>query len=170
MAQFYVSVVGSTIFRGPRELKGFVSVELAPGERRSVTVLLRRADLAYWDIRRDGWTVEGGDYMVSVGASSRDIRATATVAVDGDEVAIPLTVDSTIGELLDNPITAPLIRSALDTAFGAVVAQAVGGGDVVKMISPSTLRSVLGLLGEAIDPGQLERVMAAANAEGASTP
>ena len=62
------------------------------------------SDLAYWDTRVDRWVVEGGAYAVEVGASSRDIRATVSVDVEGDAVRVPLTMDSSIGELMAHPV------------------------------------------------------------------
>ena len=72
--------------RPERELKAFASVALEAGESREVVLTVRRKDLAYWDIRTDSWVVEGGDYVVDVAASSRDIRSSATVTVEGDAV------------------------------------------------------------------------------------
>ena len=95
--QVYTSLPGSAVQRPVRELKGFVSVALAAGESREVAVAVRRADLAYWDIRLDGWVVEGGEYAVEVGASSRDIRSSASaprgcaVTAGGAAVPTPIT-------------------------------------------------------------------------------
>lgn len=125
-------------------------------------MLLGRDDLAYWDTRSGTWTLEGGDYTVEVGASSRDIRQTGTVTVEGDFVYTELTMHSTIGELLANPLTAPVIKHALTAAFGEADNAAVGG-NVVQMISPSPLNSVIELLGDALDAGEFSQLIDAAN-------
>lgn len=62
VVQVYTSLPGSPVQRPQRELKTFASVALEAGETRSVTVTVRRKDLAYWDIRADRWVVEGGSY------------------------------------------------------------------------------------------------------------
>lgn len=161
--QFYVSVPDSKIFRALRELKGFASVELAPGESVTTSVLLRRSDLAYWDIRGGGqWTLEDGEYLVSVGASSRDIRAVGSVNLTGDTVAVELSLHSTIGELLANPLTGPFMANALTAAFGSGDNPAVGG-NVVKMISPSPLHSVMGLLESVFNKEEFEQLLVEAN-------
>ena len=49
-------------------------------------MVIRRDDLAYWDVRVDRWVVEGGPYLVEVGASSRDLRGGTTIEVAGDRV------------------------------------------------------------------------------------
>lgn len=87
VVQAYVGLDGSGVERAPRELKAFASVQIPAGERREVTLRLRRADLAYWDVRVGRPVVEGGTYRVEVGASSRDIRSSVEVQVDGDAVA-----------------------------------------------------------------------------------
>lgn len=166
--QFYVSVPNSEVARAPKELKGFASVELDAGESVTVSVLLRREDLTYWDIRGATWTLEGGLYVVSVGASSRDLRGESTVDVTGDRVAVNLTLHSTIGELLANPVTTRAMSEALTNAFGGGQNAAVGG-DVVKMISPSPLVSVIGLLG-AFDVPEFELLLLAANTAEAPAP
>ncbi|KAA9105885.1 glycoside hydrolase family 3 C-terminal domain-containing protein [Microbacterium rhizomatis] len=163
VAQFYVAVPGSEVTRPVHELKGFATIALKPAQSEDVTVLLRRDDLAYWDTRGETWTLESGDYVVSVGASSRDIRETAIATVVGDVVHVELTMHSTIGELLANPFTKTAIEAALSSAFGAADNPAVGG-NVVQMISPSPLHSVVGLLGEAFDAAEFDELLDAANA------
>ena len=96
-------------------LAGFAPVDLAPGESQEVTITVRRADLAYWDRRVDRFVVEGGSYTVSVGASSRDLRLTGQVTVAGDGLRIPLTLNSTIMEVLADPVAGPLVEEAFAT-------------------------------------------------------
>ncbi|TCN55984.1 beta-glucosidase [Rhodococcus sp. SMB37] len=122
VVQVYLGVPDSSVTRAPRELKGFAKVRLDAGESRQVAVPVRRADLAYWDTRVDTWVVEGGVYRVEIGASSRDIRATCTVDIDGDEVSIPLTLESSIGEILANPAAAEVLSKIFATADGAAPA------------------------------------------------
>ena len=74
IVQLYTALAGSRVARAPRELKAFGKVFVPAGESREVELRVSRDDLAYWDIRVDRWVVEGGEYSVEVGASSRDIR------------------------------------------------------------------------------------------------
>jgi beta-glucosidase len=113
IVQVYAGLPGSAVSRPPRELKGFAAVDLSPGESRGVTVLLRRDDLAYWDRRAGRFVVEGGSYQVSAGASSRDLRATGRVDVAGDALRIPLTLNSTLAEVLADPDAGPRLTAAL---------------------------------------------------------
>ncbi|MCR1004842.1 MAG: glycoside hydrolase family 3 C-terminal domain-containing protein, partial [Stenotrophomonas maltophilia] len=59
-----------------QELRGFQRVQLAPGERRTVTFILEAAQaLRHYDEARAAYAVQPGAYEVRVGASSADIRA-----------------------------------------------------------------------------------------------
>ena len=107
VVQVYTGLAGSSVQRAPRSLAGFASVELAAGESREVEVRVRRDDLAYWDVRVDRRVVEGGELSVEVGASSRDIRLTGTVAIDGDAVRLPLSMESSIADVMADPIAGP---------------------------------------------------------------
>ena len=125
VVQLYVGLPGSSVERAPRELKGFDNVWLEAGESRAVEVAVRRADLAYWDVRVDRWVVEGGEYEIAVGASSRDLRACATVTVAGDALAVPLTLESTLAEVMAHPSTDPALADLLGQVYGG----AGSGGD-----------------------------------------
>lgn len=66
-----------TVVRPVKELKGFQRVALEPGESREVTFRLTEADLAFYTADMS-FSAEPGRFLVMVGASSDDIRATAT--------------------------------------------------------------------------------------------
>ncbi|MBK0331010.1 glycoside hydrolase family 3 C-terminal domain-containing protein [Brachybacterium sp. MASK1Z-5] len=95
IVQAYVSVPGSRVTRAPRELKGFAEVELAPGESRRVGISVPAEDLQYWSPAAGSWVVESGTYRVEVGASSRDLGASADVEIAGDEPRPVMTMTST---------------------------------------------------------------------------
>ncbi|KAJ9121286.1 hypothetical protein QFC24_004622 [Naganishia onofrii] len=71
--QVYIHVPQSSLPRAVKELKGFVKVELQPGQKESVSVKLDRNALKYWDERRDWWIAEVGEFEVLVGPSSVDL-------------------------------------------------------------------------------------------------
>lgn len=113
VVQVYVGDPESVVLRPERELKGFVKVSLEPGESREVEVVLDARDLSYWHPTLRAWTLEGGEFLVSVGASSRDLRATVSVDVTAPPLAAPLSDDSTFGEWLDHPVGGELLRAEL---------------------------------------------------------
>ena len=132
VAQFYVGLPGSRVARPPRALAGFAAVNLEPGEQACVEVRLDRADLAYWDVRVDDWTLEGGEYRVEVGASSRDIRLSSTVAFPGETVDQPLTLHSSLAEVAADP---EVLGRLLALFAGDVPATAGDGGAMAAMMA-----------------------------------
>jgi len=128
VVQAYTSLPSSRVQRPPRELKAFQSVSLEPGESTTVSLVVRRSDLAYWDVRVNGWVVEGGRYVIEIGASSRDLRTSTHVDVDGDAVAFPISMESSFEEVLADPLVGPELQAAVDAQFG-------GQEDVVKLLA-----------------------------------
>ncbi|KUJ21483.1 beta-glucosidase D [Mollisia scopiformis] len=64
-----------------RQLRGFEKTLITSGSSATVTFNVRRRDISMWDVQAQDWAVVGGDYVFSVGASSRDLRVSQTVTV-----------------------------------------------------------------------------------------
>ncbi|EFY97562.1 beta glucosidase (glycoside hydrolase family 3) [Metarhizium robertsii] len=79
VAQLYLGIPGAP----PKQLRGFEKTRLAPGQSATVEFSLTRRDLSEWQVARQRWVVQRGEYGVFVGASSRDIRSTASIVVPG---------------------------------------------------------------------------------------
>ena len=165
VVQVYTSLPGSAVVRAPRELKGFGKIVLAAGESREVEVHVRRDDLAYWDARVDAWVVEGGTYVVEVGASSRDIRATASVEVDGDGARVPLTMDSSIGELMAHPVASQIMHQAMAAGGDATTAALMADPSLFKMMESFPIGRLASFPGSAFGREQVEQLLAASNAD-----
>lgn len=164
VVQVYVALPGSAVTRPVRELKGFANVAIAAGATESVVIEIPADDLAYYDTDLVGWIVEGGDYVVSVGASSRDLRGTATVTLAGDGKAVPLSVESTLGEWLSHPVGAQVLGAALAQTGDAAVAGMLADPGLRRMAEGIPLIRAIGFSGNAVSPEQLDQLVAAANA------
>ncbi|MCY4340971.1 MAG: beta-glucosidase [Gammaproteobacteria bacterium] len=79
VAQVYISAPSSDGFEKPsEELRAFAKTRLlSPGESQVLSFRLTLRDLASFDATRDAWVADSGTYVLKVGASSRDIRASA---------------------------------------------------------------------------------------------
>ena len=86
VVQLYIVPPQNGIHRPVRELKGFVRVELEPGESRQVAFTLDERSFAVW---ADGWKVPGGSYEVQIAASSQDIRLCDFMEVKGETLKVP---------------------------------------------------------------------------------
>jgi beta-glucosidase len=78
VVQLYVRDKQARLQRPEKELKAFAKVHLEPGESKTLTLSIAREALAYYDDSTHKWIAEAGEFDVLVGASSQDIRGTAT--------------------------------------------------------------------------------------------
>ena len=105
VVQLYVAPESARLARPPKELKAFAKVRLAPGESRTVELVLDDRAFAYWDPgepdgdvvaarlgdrlgaqkraerRAPGWQVDPGTYALLVGRSAGDLPARLTVEI-----------------------------------------------------------------------------------------
>ena len=86
VVQLYTHQQRSRVKLPVRQLRGFDKVRLAPGSSATVTFTLNAADLSFWDVTRGRMVVEEARHTVMVGASSADIRRTATLDVRGEQI------------------------------------------------------------------------------------
>ncbi len=83
VAQVYVQAPAGKLEKPALELKAFAKTrELQPGESQTLTMTIPVRDLASFDEAGSQWLTEAGTYTFHIGASSRDIKATATVKVN----------------------------------------------------------------------------------------
>ena len=102
VVQLYVRDVQSTFARPEKELKAFEKVELKPNETKTITFKLDREAFWYFDIIKNTWSTEPGDFEILVGASSRDIRLNGTVTLEPEKREARLHTGLTIQTLLDD--------------------------------------------------------------------
>ncbi|KAK7034726.1 hypothetical protein VNI00_012133 [Paramarasmius palmivorus] len=69
--QLYLNMPSSS-GEPPSLLKGFTDIAAAPGETRTVSILLSRYDASIWDTEAQGWRRPDDEIGITVGRSSRD--------------------------------------------------------------------------------------------------
>lgn len=74
VAQVYIGDTHSKLARPAKELKGFAKVNLRPGEKRRVSVMLDARSFSYYDPEAKGWRADAGAFDVLVGHSSEQIE------------------------------------------------------------------------------------------------
>ncbi len=72
--QIYSEDVKTTVDRPIKELVGFEKIYLEKGETKSVEVIVRAKDLAFYDMETKDWKVESGDFILHIGNSSNSIQ------------------------------------------------------------------------------------------------
>ena len=82
VVQLYVSDPECSVLRPKKELKAFEKVFLNPGETKTVEMLVKVADLAFYDESKKAWNAEAGEYILQLGNSSRDIFQKVKISVE----------------------------------------------------------------------------------------
>lgn len=118
--QLYVSDRTGTFGRPDKELKGFQKVGLEPGETKTVTMPLYARDLSYYHMELKDWYAPSGSYALRIGSASDDIRLETEIHFETEKL-LPMTIDgtTTLGDLMADPRTAPVLREIMRNAFGA---------------------------------------------------
>lgn len=83
VVQMYVGFEDTEIFRAKKELKGFKKVFLNAGESKTIRIPFDDKTFRYWNVKTNGWEVEGGIYQIMIGANVNDIRLLGEVNVQG---------------------------------------------------------------------------------------
>lgn len=167
--QLYVKDVKSSVIRPEKELKGFVKIELAPGEEKEVEFELDKRAFAYYNVDIKDWYVETGEFEILIGKSSRDIVLKDTVYVKSTtEIKKKYHKNSTIGDIIEDPyaeeIFKPIIqqfieRSPLRNASGDIYQM------FVNMMKYMPLRNLLSFGGEQFTEEMLDDLIKKLNRE-----
>lgn len=62
----------------PQQLRGFEKVFLKHGKKQNVELEFTKTELSIWDTTANTWVIPSGKFTVHIGASSRDIRQSAS--------------------------------------------------------------------------------------------
>lgn len=91
VVQLYIGHSERDGFFPVRELKGYEKISLEAGESKKVAFTLNERSFAYYDVSKNGWRCAPGDYELSVGASSRDLRLSGMVTITAGKGEAPAT-------------------------------------------------------------------------------
>ncbi|MCM3727219.1 glycoside hydrolase family 3 C-terminal domain-containing protein [Neobacillus cucumis] len=87
VVQVYVSAPDGGLEKPSVELRAFAKTKvLQPNQRQLLHFNLNAKDLASFDEEKSTWVLEKGTYTVKVGASSENIKGSATYTVDHDVI------------------------------------------------------------------------------------
>ena len=93
IAQLYIGLKNSALIRPKKELKGFKKVWIKAGLSEKVEILFDDKAFRYFSTVTGKWETEEGDYDISIGASSMDIRLQGQLHVAGTCSEYPYDVD-----------------------------------------------------------------------------
>ena len=89
IAQLYIGLKESKIFRAKLELKGFEKVFLNSGEKKKVTILFDDKAFRFYNVATNAFEIESGEYDIYIGSSCVDIRLQSKVSVEGNATVLP---------------------------------------------------------------------------------
>jgi beta-glucosidase len=161
VVQVYVSAPTGAVARPVRELKAFAKVALEPGESRRVDLALTGRDLSYFHPRQQRWVLEGGEFGIAVGASSRDLRLSATVGITVPAPVSPLTEDASLDEWLAHPVGSRLLGERLAAAGPNMLTDP----DMRKLVGNFPLVRLARFTGAPVTPAEVTDLLARAARE-----
>jgi beta-glucosidase len=83
VVQLYVNDENSSLNRPAKELKAFKKIFLKAGKEKEVVFALTEEAFSFYDPANGRWNMEPGMFNILVGSSSRDIRLTGTLKING---------------------------------------------------------------------------------------
>ena len=89
IAQLYVGLPESKVFRPKKELKGFCKVFLKAGEEKRVKILFDDKTFRYWNVKTNRWETEEGEYCIQIGTSVENICLESFLPVGGTTQIMP---------------------------------------------------------------------------------
>jgi beta-glucosidase len=102
IVQCYIHDVESTVFRPEQELKEFCKVALEPGESKIVQFRLSETAFSFYDIGHKDWICERGDFVIRIGASSRDIRLHQKITLQNGPAQASIEAQNAYPPILNN--------------------------------------------------------------------
>jgi beta-glucosidase len=151
VVQLYVTDLHAQVPRPVRELKAFAKIALEPGQATTVTFRLEARDLSYWSTTHHRWVLEAGGFQLAVGASSRELRLTATLEVPAPPLPVRLDAMATLQEWLAHPEGSTALRQAVGVDDDGKPLGILGDDELIKIIGNFPLSSLAAFPGLGID-------------------
>lgn len=86
VVQLYVRAGRSRVKRPLLQLADFQRIRISPGESAEVTFRLPLESLSFWDVTRERFCIESGNYTILLGSTSDDLRLEGVLAVEGETI------------------------------------------------------------------------------------
>jgi beta-glucosidase len=171
IVQVYAAPPNSgAVIRPVKELVDFAKVSLKAGETKTVVFELCRAGFACYNEEIHDWFVEGGDYTLLIGASSRDIRLEKTIHVAGDALPVkPITMNTPLADVFKNPAAAAIFRPVMfrtagdDTKKKAMEAAMGTDASIMASMMESAPLRFMTQMSNQMTPEQLDGLIAMMN-------
>jgi beta-glucosidase len=154
VVQLYLHDVQSSLHRPDKELKAFEKVRLQPGETKTVTFVLDREALSFYDPAQKQWVAEPGEFEVLVGSSSRQIQLRGRFeVVRGSEVALDHAGRLHVGLPLKTIMDDLAGRDVLEQHVSELLRH-----PQTPLMSGFSLEQIAGTMPQVVSPQQLQQI------------
>lgn len=93
IAELYVKAPKTDVFKPEKELRGFTKVYLAAGESKEITIIVNKADLAYYNVKEKRYVLESGVYEFQLCSDCETVRLSETIKIEGENISSPYDND-----------------------------------------------------------------------------
>ena len=87
--ELYVKAPKTDVFKPEKELRAFTKVYLAAGESKEITIIVNKADLAYYNVKEKQYVLESGEYEIQLCSDSESVKLSESIKIDGENVPSP---------------------------------------------------------------------------------
>ena len=89
VVQLYVKAPKGGVFKPEKELRGFKKVYLRSGESKRVEIAVSKNDLRYYDIKENGYVLEGGEYEFQICSDCQTVKLSETISLNSVSAELP---------------------------------------------------------------------------------
>lgn len=93
IVELYVKAPKTDVFKPEKELRGFTKVYLAAGESKEITIIVNKADLAYYNVKEKRYVLESGVYEFQLCSDCETVRLSETIKIEGENISSPYDND-----------------------------------------------------------------------------
>ena len=94
IVELYVKAPITDVFKPEKELRGFAKVYLAAGESKETAIVVKKSDLAYYNVKEKRFVIENGEYEFQLCSDCESVKLSETIKIDGENVPSPYDKDT----------------------------------------------------------------------------
>jgi beta-glucosidase len=151
VVQLYVGDPEASVARPPRELRAFAKVDLDAGQSETLTFRLEARDLSYWSTLAADWVLEAGEFTLAIGASSRDLRLSTAIDVDGPPLRVRLDATASLQEWLADPAGSRLLHELVGADEAGRPRGILGDDELIAVVGNFPLSAFAAFPGSGLD-------------------
>lgn len=89
VVELYVKQPDLNVFSPVKELKGFNKVYLEPNEKKQITIIVKKDDLRYWNIKENRFVLNSGKFIFELCSDCETVKLSREEFLYGEEISSP---------------------------------------------------------------------------------